>query len=71
MIPLLSGVFTPLSAASFLVFTLLYTPCVAALNAARREFGSVKGALAMLGFQVGVAWFVSFWVFQLGRLLGL
>ena len=71
LIPLLSGIFTPLSAASFLVFTLLYTPCVAALNAARREFGSFKGALAMLCFQLGVAWFVSFWVFQLGRLFGI
>ena len=38
--PLLSQLFTPLSAFTFLCFTLLYMPCVAALAAERREMGS-------------------------------
>lgn len=62
--------FTPLSALSFLTFTLLYTPCVAAVAATRREMGSAKWTLAAVGFQTLVAWAASLLVFQGGRLLG-
>lgn len=64
----LNGLFTPLTAASFLAFTLLYMPCVAALAATRREIGSTKGALLAMGYQTLVAWIVSFIVFQVGSL---
>lgn len=65
----LQAIFTPLSAFSFLCFTLLYMPCVAALAATRREMGSTKGALFAVGYQTGVAWIVAFIVFQVGRLV--
>jgi ferrous iron transport protein B len=66
----LGAYFTPLSALSFLVFTLLYTPCVAAVAATRREMGSVRWTAVAVFFQTGTAWIVSAFVFQLGRFLG-
>lgn len=66
----LGAYFTPLSALSFLVFTLLYTPCVAALAATRREMGSVRWTVAAIAFQTGTAWLASALVFQVGRALG-
>ena len=57
--------FTTRSALSFLVFCLLYTPCVAALAALRREMGSgVKTALVVLS-QCCVAWLAAFAVYTL------
>ncbi len=61
----LGSVFTPLTAASALVFMLLYTPCVAAIAAARRELNSRRGALAVVLLQCGVAWFASFVVYHI------
>ena len=65
----LQTLFTPLAAFSFLCFTLLYMPCVAALATTRRELGSFKGALLAMAYQTAVAWLVGFAVFQLGRLI--
>ena len=67
----LSGFFTPLSAFSFLIFTLLYTPCVAAVSAVKREMGSVRNMLAVVLFQTGLAWAAACIVYQAGRLFGL
>lgn len=64
----LGSLFTPLSALSFLVFTLLYTPCVAAVAAVKRELGSKMGALKVVILQCAIAWAVSFAVYQLGSL---
>ncbi|MEA4912107.1 MAG: ferrous iron transport protein B, partial [Oscillospiraceae bacterium] len=65
----LSSLLTPLAAYSFLVFTLLYMPCVAAFAAIRREFGSTwQAAVAMLT-QTGVAWLVAFAVYNIGQLI--
>ena len=61
----LGSVFTPLTAASALVFMLLYTPCVAAIAAARRELNSRRGALGGVLLQCGVAWFASFVVYHI------
>ncbi len=61
-------IFTPLSVVSFLVFTLLYTPCIAAIAAAKRELGT-KWALAVVVFQLGIAWLAAFVVYQLGSIL--
>ena len=61
----LGGLFTLPSAVSFLVFCLLYTPCVAALAALRRELGSgVKAVLVMIS-QCCVAWLAAFCVYAL------
>jgi len=62
--------FTPLQAASFLTFTLLYMPCVAAFAAARRELGGTRRALLAALFQTGVAWFAACVLYNAGRLLG-
>ena len=60
--------FSPLSAYSFLVFTLLYPPCVAAMAAIRRELGSRKHLWMSIGIQMGTAYVVSLIVYQIGRL---
>ena len=65
----LGSVFTPLSAVSFLVFTLLYTPCVAAVATIRRETGSVWKTLGIVCMQCGVAWIVSWIVFQIASMM--
>ena len=65
----LGGMFTGLSAASFLVFTLLYTPCVAAIAAVKRELGSGVRAACVVVLQCVVAWVVAFLVYQVGGLL--
>lgn len=63
---LLTGLYTPLSAFSFLVFCLLYTPCIAALAAARKEWGSWSRTLAAMLLQCSAAWLAAFLVFQIG-----
>ncbi|MDD6351130.1 MAG: ferrous iron transport protein B [Lachnospiraceae bacterium] len=55
----LQKVLTPATAASFLVFCLLYTPCVAAIASIRRELGK-RWALQIVLFQCGVAWVCAF-----------
>lgn len=66
---LMAEVFTPLSAFAFLIFSLLYMPCVAAMAAARREMGSILGALATVSFQTVVAWVAAFLVYNIGELI--
>ena len=65
----LAAIFTPLAACSFLIFTLLYTPCVAAVNAVRREMGGARYALMVVLFQTGIAWIAAFAFYQLVGLL--
>ncbi len=62
--------FTPLSAASLLVFVLLYVPCVATLGAIKQEFGA-SWAVTSAVYQTVVAWIAAFLVYQGGHLLGL
>lgn len=64
----LSTLFTPLSALSFLVFTLLYTPCVAAIATVRRELHSRGETLAVVLMQCGVAYLAALAVWQIGSL---
>lgn len=68
--PALSQLFTPLTAFTFLVFCLLYPPCVAALATIRREMNSGWVTLAMIGYQLFAAWCVAFAVRQIGLMLG-
>ena len=55
----LSQIFTPAAACAFLTFTLLYTPCVAAIAAVKREMGGARSALFVVMFQTGVAWIAA------------
>ena len=63
----LAAIFTPAAAVAFLVFTLLYTPCVAAIAAVKRELGG-RYALFVVVFQCVVAWVVSFGVYRIALL---
>ncbi|MCI8405869.1 MAG: ferrous iron transport protein B [Oscillospiraceae bacterium] len=64
----LSGIFTPLSSISFLTFTILYMPCVAAFAAAKRELGSWWQAVLAAAYQTGSAYLAALLVYQLGRI---
>lgn len=66
---LLPQIFSPLSAASFLTFTLLYSPCVAAVAAVRREMGGLGKALLVMLFQTSVAYVAALAVHLVGSLL--
>jgi ferrous iron transport protein B len=66
----LHTLFSSLSAFSFLVFTLLYTPCVAAIATVKREYGSVKGLIFIIVYQTAIAWLAAFCVYKIGSLLG-
>ena len=67
---LIHDTFTPLSAFSFMAFTLLYTPCFAAIGAIKQETNSYKWALTMCGITLVTAYIVSFLIFQIGGLAG-
>ncbi len=67
----LKHLFTPVSAIGFLVFTLLYTPCVAAVATIRRELGSAIKTVGVVCMQCGVAWLAACAVYQVLRLAGL
>lgn len=62
----LQSVFTPWTAFIFLVFTLLYTPCVAAISTVRREMRSGWAALVIALYQCTVAWMAAFLIYRLG-----
>ena len=64
----LSGMFTPLSAVSFLVFTLLYTPCVATISTVRKEFKSFWATLGVVLLQCAVAYVCALAVYGIGSL---
>ena len=67
----LSTMFTPFTAIVFLVFTLLYTPCVAAIAAVKRELGGTRAAVWVAVQQCVIAWGVAFLVRLVGLALGL
>lgn len=59
--------FTALSALSFMVFILLYTPCITAVGTMKKEFGT-KITLFSITYQLILAWSISFLVFNIGSL---
>lgn len=67
----IQGLFTPLSAYAFMVFVLLYIPCLATLAAIRRETNSWKWPTFAAGYTFVVAYVVSLIVYQGGSLIGL
>lgn len=67
--PLLRQDFTPVAGYSFLLFNLLCAPCFAAIGAIYREMASKKWTLLAVGYQCGLAYVVSFIVYQLGHVI--
>ena len=67
-VSLLPTYFNKLTAFVFLVFSLLYTPCVAAIATVKRELGKTSAFLVVL-LQCTIAWIVSFIVYQIGSLI--
>lgn len=61
--------FTPLMAFSFMIFILTYFPCIGVVSAIKRESGSWKWAAFIVLYTTGVAWLLSFSIFQVGSLL--
>lgn len=64
----LSALFTPLTALSFLSFTLLYTPCIAAVTTIRRELGSALKTAGVVVAQCVVAWLAALAVYNIGSI---
>ncbi len=62
-------VFTPLSAFSFILFILIYFPCVAVIAAIKKESGSWKWAAFTIFYTTGLAWIISFLFYQIGSLI--
>lgn len=65
----LHALFTPVAAVSYLVFTLLYSPCVASIAAVKREMNSGVKAAGFAILQCGVAWIAAFIVYNFARLI--
>ena len=65
---IMSATFTPAAALAFLAFCALYTPCVAAISTIRREMGSARWTALTLGWQLLVAWLVSFVTYHVAGL---
>lgn len=61
-------VFTPLVALSFLMFILIYFPCIAVIAAIKKESGAWKWAIFTIVYTTGLAWLVSFAVYQIGSI---
>ncbi len=66
----LQGAFTPLTATSFLVMTLLYTPCAAVIGTVKKETGSTKWAIFMAVYPFVIGWIMAVLIYQIGSLLG-
>ena len=67
----ISTLFTPFTAVVFLVFVLLYTPCVAAIATVKREMGSTRAAITTALTQCVIAWLIAFAVRCVGLAFGL
>lgn len=67
LVEVLPTFFNQLSAASFLVFVLLYTPCVSVIAAMKKEYGT-KMAIGSVFYQIALAWIASFLVYNLGSI---
>ncbi len=61
-------VFTPLAGISFLLFILIYMPCVAVVATVKKESGNWKWALFLISYTTALAWMLSFSVYQIGSM---
>lgn len=66
LIQTVQTMFTPASAYAFMIFTLLASPCFAAIGAIKREMGSWKWTLFALGYQTGLAYIIATLIYQIG-----
>lgn len=66
LVQVIQTMFTPASAYAFMVFTLLASPCFAAIGAIRREMGSWKWTFAALAYQTGLAYVMATLIYQIG-----
>ena len=60
---------TPLVALAYMLFVLIYFPCIATFAAIKQESGSWKWAIFTAGYSTGLAWLIAFTVFQIGSLI--
>ncbi len=60
----------PLNALGLMVFTLLYTPCIATVAVIKQETSSWKWTLFSITYSIAIAWIAAFIIFQVGRLIG-
>lgn len=60
---------TPLVALAYMLFVLIYFPCIATFAAIKQESGSWKWAIFTAGYATGLAWLIAFTVFQIGSLI--
>ena len=70
LINAIQGAFTPLTALSFMVMTLLYTPCASTIATIKKETNSYKWAVFSVVYTFAIGWFAAVLIFQVGRLLG-
>lgn len=70
LVSALQDVFTPLTAISFMVMTLLYTPCAAVISTVKKETNSTKWAIFMAVYPFVLGWIISVIIYQVGSLLG-
>lgn len=63
--------FTPLTGVAFMMFVLLYTPCIVALVTVIRELKSIKWSIFSVAYQIVLAWLAAFIIYQGGKLIGL
>ena len=61
-------IYSKLTAFTFILFILIYFPCIAVVAAIKKESGSWKWAAFMVFYTTGLAWFISFLVYQIGSL---
>lgn len=70
LITAIQNAFTPLTAVSFMVMVLLYTPCAATIATVKQETNSYKWAIFIAVYTFAIAWIAAVLVFQIGSLLG-
>ena len=70
LVAAIQSVFTPLTAVSFMVMTLLYTPCASVIGTIRKETNSHKWAIFTVVYTFAVGWIAAVLVFQIGSMLG-
>lgn len=65
----ISSTFNPISAYAFMIFVLLYTPCVSVIGVIKRETNSMKWTIFSIAYQFGIAWFVAMAFYQIASLI--
>jgi len=64
-----TAAFTPISAYAFMVFVLLYVPCMATIIVMKKESGTWKWTLISIAYSFSIAWVLAFIIYQVGNLI--